>query len=512
MDERGRERFDRSRYGSRARAASSQDSRSTRNRSDSYGRIRVTDDDPGGVRVSQRGSQRTSHDRSSYSRTAVDRQTASRKKPRVSAFKVIIIAIVAVVVIGAGAAFAYVSNISNNLHEGVDQELRDALVHTDMANEPFYMLLLGTDASDDREETGETDGVYRSDSMMLARIDPQNKKATLISIGRDIMVDLGPEYGEQKINAAYAFGGAPLAVEAVSKLAGVPISHYAEIDFDGFKAMVDSLGGIEIDVPMKIDDWMAGGVVEAGYQTIDGNSALVLCRARNAYADSATRPDDMRTANQRLVLGAIARKLLASDIATIASSVSAMSEYVTTDLELNDIIGLAQAMRGLDPDTDLYTASVPATSQYINDVSCDFVVDKEWKAMMDRVKAGEPPLEEAVVDEATGTVLATAGNGTTSTAEKYASVIVKNATGIDGLAAEVRKKLMDAGFVNVMYGDVTPGYSYPETLVLYNDPGRAREAEEIVKIIGQGRAEENDGSYLLVDCDLMVIIGDDWQR
>ena len=77
------------------------------------------------------------------------------------------------------------------------------------------------------------------------------------------MVDMG-EYGVNKLNAAHVFGGPALSVQTVSKLAGVDISHYAEINFDGFRDIVDALGGIEVDVPMTIDDEDAGGHLDAG--------------------------------------------------------------------------------------------------------------------------------------------------------------------------------------------------------------------------------------------------------
>ncbi len=75
-----------------------------------------------------------------------------------------------------------------------------------------------------------------------------SKKVTLVSLHRDTMVDMG-EYGVNKLNAAHVFGGPALSVQTVSKLAGVDISHYAEINFDGFRDIVDALGGIEVDVP-----------------------------------------------------------------------------------------------------------------------------------------------------------------------------------------------------------------------------------------------------------------------
>jgi len=463
----------------------------------------------GADRVARAYSRKSVEDRTAASAQKARKRRPSFKLGRIG--RVVAVVVVAAVLVGAGVGISFVSGIAGNLHAGVNDDLRAALVHTDMANEPFYLLLLGTDGSAERDKDPTYGGGYRSDSMMLARIDPVNKKVTLLSIGRDIMVDLGGDMGEQKINAAFAYGGPALAVKTVSQFAGVPISHYAQVDFDGFAAMVDALGGVEVDVPMAIvNDYDAGGSVPGGQQTLDGAQALILCRARNSYADISAHPDEMRAANQRLVLSAIARKLLSSDIPTIASTVRAMSSYVTTDLELTDIIGLAQIMKGLNPDTDIYTGSVPSTSKYLNDIWYEFVDKDAWKKMMERVDAGQPPVEEAIVDEATGTVLATAGAGTTSTADKQAVVTVKNGTDISGLAANLRSKLKDAGFVNAVVGDIAAGYKYPDTLVIYNEAGRAREAAEIVSVIGQGKAMQNDGSYLLVDTDFLVVIGDDW--
>lgn len=514
MDERELSRYDRSRYGSGSRAEAARD--------EFYDDMRVSPADPEGTRTVADYSRKAAEAGRSYAANSHGRPRVRSGQPhrrqaaggaRLTArrgFVVAIVALVAVVVVGAGVAFAYLNGIANNLHEGVDDDLRAALVHTDMANEPFYMVLLGTDGSAERDTYEDFGGQYRSDSMMLARIDPVGKKVTLISVGRDILVDLGGEYGEQKINSAYALGGPALAVKTVSQLAGVPISHYAQVDFDGFAAMVDALGGVEVDVPMSFDDADAGGALEAGVQTLDGAQALVLCRMRNAYSDVAAKPDEMRAANQRLVLSAIAKKALSSDIATIANTVQAMSEYVTTDLELTDIVGLAQVMKGLDPDTSIYTASVPTTSQVIGDGWYEIVNKTEWTEMMKRVNAGEPPVEEAVVDGATGTVMATAGSGSASAAvDRTAMVMVKNATEVAGLASGARSKLMEAGFTNVVVGEITDSGAYPETVVVYDQPGQAREAEEIAGALGQGKAVQNDGSYLLMDCDFLVVIGRD---
>ncbi|MCG5014988.1 LCP family protein, partial [Collinsella aerofaciens] len=89
---------------------------------------------------------------------------------------------------------------------------------------------------------------------------------------------------------------------------------------DGFKDIVDALGGVEVDVPMEIDDEDAGGHLDAGLQTLSGDQALILCRSRHAY-DEYGDGDSYRAANQRLVLSAIAKKILSADVATMASTV-----------------------------------------------------------------------------------------------------------------------------------------------------------------------------------------------
>ena len=482
------------------------------------------------VAPTSRMASRDTTTRESFSRSS---ESYASRRPGGGRRKGPIIAgvIVALLIVGAIGAFAYINNVTGRLHAGVDQNLRDALVQTDMGKEPFYMLLLGTDKSAVRDDDEEFGGVYRTDSMMLARIDPVNRKVTLVSIPRDTLVNLG-EDGYQRVNAAYAFGGPAEAVSAVSDLAGVDISHYAEIDFDGFEAIVDALGGVEVDVPIEIDDWEAGGYVPAGLQTLNGEQALVVCRARAAYADVSAAPDLMRAANQRLVLSAIAHKLLESDVATIANTVTSVADYVTTDLELNDIVGLAQIMQGLDSGNDMYTASFPTESRYIangytyldavsfqvtgtidSSIEAGYYLlpdEKEWNKMKGRMEEGLPPSEGAMIDEATGTVMATAGADAKDVSEKNCSITVKNTTDIKGAATRTTEALKKAGFTNTVIGEAAEGFDYPETLVVYDEETRQREAQQIVDVMGQGKALLNNGSYLM-DTDFLIIIGADWK-
>src|SRR5699024_10044647 len=122
----------------------------------------------------------------------------------------------------------------------------------------------------------------------------------------------------------------------------------------------------------------------AGPHPHNVDQALILCRARHVY-DEFGDGVSYRAANQRLVLAAIAKKLLAADVATMASTVQALSQYVTTDLEITDIIGIAQAMQGLDPATDIYSGMEPTTSEYIGGIWYEINDTEAWKTMMERV-------------------------------------------------------------------------------------------------------------------------------
>lgn len=447
------------------------------------------------------------YSRNHYERRSAHDHVGAKAPKRYRGLKIALIAALAVVLAGVCATFGYSQFVNWRLHAGLDDDFNNALVKTDLTREPFYMVLLGTDGSSERENDASFGGTFRTDSIMLARIDPVENKAALVSIHRDSMIDLG-EHGMQKINAAYAFGGAKLAVQAVSQKAGVGVSHYASIDFDGFKSIVDALGGVEVDVPVTIDDSDAGGHVDAGLQTLTGDQALILCRSRNTYGDYVD-PDSMRAANQRLVLSAIAKKVLSSDVVTIARMADALSQYVTTDLNVSDIIGLAQAMRGLDPACDLYTAMEPIESEYVDGGWYSYTVEDEWKRMIARMDAGLPPSAEAIVDERTGTVVATNGSDGEAISKKTAFINVKNGNGVAGVADQAVKLLAQAGFANVAAGNAN-SFDYESTLVVYDNPNQEYEASMIVEALGQGRAMLNDGNYLY-DGDFLVVIGLDWR-
>ena len=297
------------------------------------------------------------------------------------------------------AIIGFVFSVSGQLNDGLDTTISSKLTPA-VPGQPFYLLLVGTDKSADRVESGSTGGTFRTDSIILARVDPIAAKLTLVSIERDTLVDLG-DYGNQKINAAYVYGGGALLVETVSELAGVPIAHYAEIDFDSFIQVVDGLGGIDVNVPIDIDDDLANVHLAAGEQTINGAEALGLCRARHAY-DAYGAGDYYRTANQRMVLGAILRKALSGNPVSLFATIDSVATSVTSDLTGIDILVLGIRFLGFDMNEDLYSGLEPTNSTYVNGTWYELLDTTAWQTMMSRVDQGLSPYADASADPTSG--------------------------------------------------------------------------------------------------------------
>lgn len=321
----------------------------------------------------------------------------SRGRKRVAV--TVLLSLLTILVGATVAAAAYVANINTKLTGEVDENLRTVLT-TQEAGKPFYLLLIGIDKDQGRTQDpsyGAEDSGYRSDSIMLARIDPAEKKVTMVSIHRDTLVDLG-ENGQQKINAAYAIGQEAYTTQVISEFAGVPISHYAEVDMDGLAAVVDSIGGIDITLDMDVKDSTYTGVdLSKGTHHLDGKTAALFCRCRHAY-DAYGDGDRYRAANQRMVIAAIVKKVLQSDPATIANTVSTMATYIRTDLDVQSIVSLAMQFIGMDVENGFYMGMEPTTAKYINETWYELCDTTAWRKMMRRVDQGLPPTEEGDVD------------------------------------------------------------------------------------------------------------------
>ena len=430
--------------------------------------------------------------------------------------------VLALVVAAAGLGAAYLGNINSRLRKNIDSSLLGTLSKR-QAGKPFYMLLLGVDRDEARakgSEYGSSEGAYRSDSIMLVRIDPQKKKATLVSIPRDLRVDMG-EYGTQKINAAYALGGPTLAVKTVQKLSGIKISHYAEVDMDGMEKVVDAVGGVTVNLGVAVKDPKYTKLdLPAGKVKLNGKKAALLCRARHAY-DSYGAGDFYSAANQRAVIAAVAKKVLSSDVATMTKTVTAMADMVHTDMSATDIVSLASDMRGMDTNKDIMTGMAPTESSYVDGGWYEILRESAWEKMMARVEKGKSPYSSSDEDPTSG-ISAASGSAKKSSAEDDASsseedasnvepsyegsVRVLNGSGISGLAGQSANSLANAGF-DAVAGNAAE--TTRETKVIYNGDDALAKAKGVIETLGLDVAPiANDGSYVNTQ-DVIVILGSD---
>ena len=264
----------------------------------------------------------------------------------------------------------------------INNDLRSSLKEQPVNSDPYYVLLLGTDG-----RPGETE--YRADSIILARVDPAQKRVTLLSIPRDTYVTW--KGSQMKINAVHFYDGAAGMVQIVNELCGVKISHYAEVNFDGLAGITNAIGGVTVDVDQYMRDTENfSGVTElyAGRQTLNGEQALFYTRCRYAFADS----DYTRMRHQRTFIKALLSQVLSSgDPVKIASIINSVADMVVTDLSVSDAISLASQMVGLNAESGIYTAYVPSTPETIGDQSYVIADDDALAEMMKLIDQGKDP-------------------------------------------------------------------------------------------------------------------------
>ncbi len=311
-------------------------------------------------------------------RNLTHREHHKRRLPIVARILLVVVAIVAVAGI---AAAAWVGHLNSSMSVGGSegQKLSRALKKpaSSKKDAPFYMVIIG---SDNRAGVAGS----RSDVTMLARVDLAHSTVTLVSIPRDTMVR-NANGATEKINAEYNNGPAA-TVEAVSKFAGVPITHYMAMSFDDLSGVIDRLGGITVSVPEAFTS-RDGYRFTKGDQNISGAEAFSYVRDR--YNESGG--DFGRAQAQRQVVEAIARKALASPVTELPGVVESLAGSVSTDLSVTDLVSWATTVKGSGIRLKVYSAVVPSYSLSQDGVSYVGTMYNEWRAMMQRVDAGMDP-------------------------------------------------------------------------------------------------------------------------
>ena len=279
--------------------------------------------------------------------------------------------------------------------------------HGSMLSDPATILVIGTDGG---SAPGRGDS-NRSDSLLLLRTDPGRHRLSYLSIPRDLRVEI-PGYGSSKINAANQFGGPALTIATVRQFTGIPINHVIVLNFDGFKELIDAMGGVEIDVPKKIlsnkfdcpykaarcAEW-DGWRFEKGKQTMDGRRALVYSRVRTNQLDPSDN-DVTRGGRQQAVADAVGDEIASfGTFLKLPFIGDSLAAPLTTDMSAGDLLKLgwvrfrADASRSIHCRLGGEPASIGGESVILpSDENLEVV------AMFLRRSAPQPPPKGALYD------------------------------------------------------------------------------------------------------------------
>ena len=197
-----------------------------------------------------------------------------------------------------------------------------------------------------------------SDTIMLGVFDTEAKTASLISIPRDTVVRYNGEY--KKINALYSYGGVEAVRDSVSRMLAVPIDKYVTVNTRAFRDIVNKIGGVYFDVPVRMDYEDPYGDlyihIAPGYQLLNGKQAEGVVRCRSCYSNA----DIGRAATQRAFLVALAKQTVTlSNVGKVTDLINILNTYVESDMSLNDMVYFGTQAVGMNLDTAMNMAGLP---------------------------------------------------------------------------------------------------------------------------------------------------------
>lgn len=369
-------------------------------------------------------------------------------------------------------------------------------------NEPFNILLLGLDLRPADEDT-------RADTQIVVHVDPGSRSVSMLSIPRDLLVQV-PGYGERRINAAYQLGetdkrvvpggGPGLSIITIEQNFGIRIHYFAQVDFTGFERIVDSMGGVTLDVPRPLVDneypFLNYGFsriyIPGGLQHMDGRTALRYARSRHADSDLG------RAARQQQVLLALRQQGLSLDILSRINNIASdLSGAVRTDIDPRQLLPLAQLAREIDPaDVHNEVLKPPAVNEYIVPGSGAEVLLPNWDVI-------RPLIARTFADP--------------RLAKEGARLSVQNGTNVGGMARKLRDELVPKGFIVVDLSNPPDQGNYPVSSITdYTGGKKPQTLKALAQALGiepsnvkMGDPEDAKVAPDGEPVDFLVMVGDD---
>jgi polyisoprenyl-teichoic acid--peptidoglycan teichoic acid transferase len=394
---------------------------------------------------------------------------------------------------GLGYAYAKYSRLAR-------VELGSVLTERSSSDSPQNFLLVGVDSAasldeDDPVRDGRSEvGGLRSDTMMILRVDPASERASLLSLPRDLWVPLASG-GNQRINAAIQHGGPEELIDTIEEYLGIPINHYVQVDFGGFRDLVAVIDGVEVYFDHAARDRNSGLVVEQpGCVMLSPDQALAYVRSRHyqSYRNGRWRTDPTgdlgRISRQQDFIVRALRRAVDKGIrnpVTLDNLVDAALDTVTVDdlLKADDIIDLASRFRGFNPDLlDLY--ALPIEDDTVGGAAILRLVDTRAQPILDLFR----------------------GTSAAAVTPDGVRVRVLNGSGVPGQAGGASDALVAAGFTSAGTGEAET-FEIPRTVVRY-PAGQEAAADLVARHLVAGAAlEAVEGS---VGADVVLVTGADF--
>jgi LCP family protein required for cell wall assembly len=313
---------------------------------------------------------------------------------------------------GAGLGFVYLK-LNGNI-SGVD--INSALGSQrpeDAPNGSLDILVMGSDSRAGQNAEYGSDGGARSDTAMIVHVAEGHDEATVVSIPRDTLVarpscededgEVAAPVKQAMFNEAYGIGGPVCAVKTVEAMTGIRMDHYVEVDFSGFKDLVDALGGVEVTTREALRDPDSHLDLPAGRHTLDGEQALGLVRTRHAVGDGS---DLGRIELQQAFVRALMERVndvgLFGDPKKLYELGDTATSALTTDSDLasvGDLMDVARVLGGVRPD-DLHMITMPVRYDPADPnrvLPVRGAGEKVWKALRE-----DRPVPASVTDDTAG--------------------------------------------------------------------------------------------------------------
>ncbi|EGP4873395.1 LCP family protein [Enterococcus sp. C76] len=266
-----------------------------------------------------------------------------------------------------------IKRTNEKIYEPIPETVASSQVKLNQ-KEPFSVLLLGIDTG----ALGRTDQ-GRSDTIIVATVNPMKKKTVLVSLPRDSYVDIVGHNTQDKLNHAYAFGGIPMIIHTVENLLDIPIDYYLAINMKGIESLVDTVGGVKVNNPFTFT--YGGEKFPIGIQYLDGQEALKYTRMR--YDDP--QGDYGRQDRQRQVVTAILKKVISiKGIVHYQKIMDSLDNNVKTDISTENIETLIKGYRSAF--TKIESKQVKGEEFVQDGISYQRILPNELKSIQTLIK------------------------------------------------------------------------------------------------------------------------------